>query len=179
MEWTRRVRSSSRCSMRLIPGSSARSTTLLRARSSGSNSSMVNDLGDRLRQRLGLRALFDVATGRYGKTSCRRHHGEIAGARDGNAFRGVVAGGQDGMLGDAGWLVRGFGADGRLLRRGVGRAHIGESVGSEVTGGWSGGRFGRRRDNVRRGGLGGCRSFESGQLLLALGLLGDAKLFFH
>src|SRR5580704_4570267 len=96
MERRRRLRSSSRCSIRLMPGSSARSTTALRARSTGSKSAMEG-LGFQLafmgggvivrRCRDGVGGIRRRGCGN-GETGGGREDAEVAGGRDGGR-RGV------------------------------------------------------------------------------------------
>src|SRR6185312_8365147 len=93
----RRLRSSARCSIRLMPGSSARSVTAERARST--KSAMKGGLGYVVRRGLigsllwfgctgdGGKGLRDGGTG-YGKASGRRHEMKVARGGDGQRFGG-------------------------------------------------------------------------------------------
>src|ERR1700677_5128208 len=100
-EWMRRLRSSVRCSIRLMPGSSARSLTA--ARTLSTRSAMVGGLG-----RFDLCFLLGVGNLRdgieyggerrvaYGKAGRGRHEFEIAGGCDGkrlgDRFRDLFCG---------------------------------------------------------------------------------------
>src|ERR1700733_6954187 len=155
-EWMRRLRSSVRCSIRLMPGSSARSVTALRALSIGSRSATLGGLAgcNFVRSYCGIEVVWDRIENR----------GE-SGVADGKTGRGwheiEVAGGCNGQR------------LGRRFREQLLFVRVAFKV---VFGDWGGnGVFGAVGD--RWGG--GSRRFHGSDFFSLLLLVGDAQLFFH